>query len=65
MSYEYFKEKVGLLFKQANVIGVFDYDEEKGLYIAYSSDGILITANANGREICCQKRNGFKAKAVI
>lgn len=58
MSFEYFKREVGKLFKRANVFGQFDYDTEKGLYIAYSSDEVLITGNPLSHEITMRWGNG-------
>lgn len=46
MSFEYFKKAVGKFFRAADVIGQFDYDKERGLYIAYSlSEETTITGN--------------------
>ena len=65
MSFEYFKAEITKRwFKPAGVFGQFDYDQEKGLYIAYSSDEILIPGNRFSHKVTVRGEN-FCAMAEI
>ena len=65
MSYDEFCEKLIKAFRRSHVIGTFDYDEENGLYIAYTTDGTKITGNPLSDQFCFTKKNGFKAVARL
>lgn len=64
MSFKEFKAQILEFAKMAGLSVSFTYNEDKGRYEAYLSDGSLITGHASSRKKTLRRKNGFQAQFV-